>query len=315
MRDVAAKPEMTRASRTREFQPRYILAFEGYRTEVDYFRCVAENRHIVGASSPMDITVLQREEVDAGCSDPVAIVEAVKRNIDAMAQGCHTVDTVCEIARNSAWTVAGITRADPMMAIIDAELRERLGTVADHNGAISSTEKAQEICESAIRDVTGKDVDFSLPEPPEFIPGLDSVCIIIDRDRDSHSARSIDKFVSGCRKYGFRPFITNPCFEFWLMLHFEESIAVDRDMLLKNEMTDGKRFTETELDRIVNGVNPEHRYSKDSMDPFMFIHRIGLAVENSRMYCTDVKCLKGNVGTNLGLLYEDMMGVGGHRFF
>ena len=310
MRDVAKRLETTRTSGGKDNPPRFILAFEGYRTEVDYFKSVAENWDIAGARSPLDITVLQREEIDAGCSGPVSIVEMVKRNVDAMALGHHTVDTICEAARNFGWEIAGITRHDPVMRIIGAKIYERIGPLADDKGAVEDMEMAQSICESVIKEVTGKNVEIAIPDPPEYIPEVDVVCIIIDRDQESHSSRVMDEFVAGCRRYGFRPYITNPCFEFWLMLHFEESIGIDRDELLENRMIGDKRFTEVELDKIVNGVNPEHHYDKANMDPFMFIHRIRLAIRNSRLYCSDVRCLKREVGTNLGLLLEEIMGNG-----
>jgi hypothetical protein len=42
------------------------------------------------------ICVLQREEIDDGCSGPISMLELLKDNIRAMETGTHNVRTMCE---------------------------------------------------------------------------------------------------------------------------------------------------------------------------------------------------------------------------
>ena len=114
----------------------------------------------------------------------------------------------------------------------------------------------------------------------------------------------MDCFISECRKSGFEPYICNPFFEFWLMLHFDEVLEVDRKKLSRNEFVGDRRFTEVKLDEIINGINPDNHYDKTKPDPLMFMHRIGDAVRNNRYYCSDIVRLEHDVGTNLGELFE-----------
>lgn len=58
-------------------------------------------------------------------------------------------------------------------------------------------------------------------------------------------------------------------------------------MLLENPLNNGKRYTETELDRIVKTINPSNSYDKVDYDPMMFIHRIPDAIRTSKLKCKD----------------------------
>ncbi len=50
----------------------------------------------------------------------------------------------------------------------------------------------------------------------------DEFCIIIDRDKHSHNEDSIKNCISWCNENGAHLFFSNPCFEFWLLLHFKD---------------------------------------------------------------------------------------------
>ena len=53
---------------------------------------------------------------------------------------------------------------------------------------------------------------------------IDKICLVIDRDKDSFIStpnnRQYEYVVKTCKKKGFGLYVTNPCFEFWLLLHF-----------------------------------------------------------------------------------------------
>lgn len=306
MRDVTARLNPHRPSGTQRVRSKYIFAFEGYRTEVSYFSGLAENRGIAGINGLVGICVLQREEIDSGCSDPLSMLESLKDNILAMERGRHTVGTMRESVLNEVGMTLGLGRSDEALCRFADRLTERLSGLSDGDGTIDDQDRAVELCRAQMKEFFGRDMVLAIPEPGTYDPEVDRVCVLIDRDRDNHSPQVIDGFVKGCRDAGYEPYICNPCFEFWLMLHFDSVYKVDRRMLEQNPMIGDRRFTEVELDRILKDVNPDYRYDKTELDPLMFMHRIGEAVENSRTFCNDIRCLKHEVGTNLGRLFEDL---------
>ncbi len=53
---------------------------------------------------------------------------------------------------------------------------------------------------------------------------FDRVCFIIDRDKDSFTKEQYDYVLGKCHEHNFGFYLTNPCFEFWLLLHFDDII-------------------------------------------------------------------------------------------
>jgi RloB-like protein len=91
--------------------------------------------------------------------------------------------------------------------------------------------------------------DRSLSSPDEVLKSLeefsaqfqlregDQLWLVIDRDSQTWKARTMSAVAKRCRQKGYFLAVSNPCFELWLLLHFEDvpSQAEDRlNALLKN---------------------------------------------------------------------------------
>lgn len=108
---------------------------------------------------------------------------------------------------------------------------------------------------------------------------FDEICLIVDRDRNSFISRpENDQYqyvLDECKKFGFKFFVTNPNFEFWLLLHFDEVFNLDNDKLLANPKVSAKRrYTEYELCKLYKG------YKKSSYKADELVRNIGVAVRN-----------------------------------
>ena len=96
-------------------------------------------------------------------------------------------------------------------------------------------------------------------------------------------------------------YITNPCFEFWLLLHFDEVFDLDQDKLLENpKITANRRYVEQELRRIWPG------YKKSSYRAEELVKNIDNAINNEKKFCENVEELENSVGSNIGKLIIDM---------
>ena len=137
---------------------------------------------------------------------------------------------------------------------------------------------------------------------PNFFPG-DQLCIIADRDQHSFTEAQYKQLVDADEKKEIRFCITNPCIEFWLLLHFCDASEYDRTILRENKKT-GKR-TQTELylmDKLGGG------YSKRSLHfNLNYKDTVRTAIRNSKNFATDCMALEHEIGTNLGLLIEAML--------
>lgn len=130
---------------------------------------------------------------------------------------------------------------------------------------------------------------------------IDKICLIVDRDKDSFTSAQFDYVIEQCknRKYGI--YITNPCFEFWLLMHFDDVMELDPELLLENpKVSSGRRYCEQELRKRIP------KYSKSKYDAIGLVRNVEKAIRNESLYCENEKELKNTIGSNVGMLIREM---------
>lgn len=72
----------------------------------------------------------------------------------------------------------------------------------------------------------------------------DRFVVVLDRDTDSHTLESLRGICRKCKERGYICCLTNPCFEFWLLLHLVDvqtiCIPEERTRLLSNKKVSKK---------------------------------------------------------------------------
>lgn len=298
MRPIGQRLNVERRSRTKEVARRYFVASEGYVTEVRYFTALGENREIAGISSLVEVVALQRDVCDSGISDPLRIVDLLDCYVRSMKAGHYHIDLIRGMLLDF------VNIADEVWVEICTQIEQKCPEAIDDAYFVTDLDKVLAV----IADVCGEQdrmVDIELPRLLDYREGLDHVCVVVDRDKDSRDGRKIDDFIRECSRFGFEPYISNPCFELWLLMHFEEYDHIDSKKLKQNSMVGSKRFTESELDRIVH-ERCGCRFRKTNYDARIFVQRTEEAIDRSLASCSNLRELKSKVGTNLGLLLSDM---------
>lgn len=135
--------------------------------------------------------------------------------------------------------------------------------------------------------------------------GFDKICLIVDRDKESFLAlpenNQYDYVLRTCQEKGFGFYVSNPCFEFWLLLHFDEVFELDRDKLLENpQVTAKRRYAEYELRKLLPG------YSKSHYNAAALIKRMKIALLNEEAFCEEISDLQEKLGSNIGLLMKEI---------
>ncbi len=121
------------------------------------------------------------------------------------------------------------------------------------------------------------------------------ICFVVDRDKESFTEQQYDYVVERCQEKEFGLYITNPCFEFWLLLHFPDAIELDKERLRENPAVSAKRrYAESELRRRIPG------YRKSKYDALSLVRKIDTALLNQKYFCQDISGLKTKVGSNIG---------------
>lgn len=65
---------------------------------------------------------------------------------------------------------------------------------------------------------------------------IDYICLIVDRDKNSFTSKQYRYVKSKCEIANFKFYVTNPCFEFWLMLHFSNCDDIDKEKIKQNKV-------------------------------------------------------------------------------
>jgi len=133
----------------------------------------------------------------------------------------------------------------------------------------------------------------------------DVFAVVLDRDCGNHSRELMEQCVKLCTTKGYNCYISNPCFEFWLLLHlcdvkleFDESELVT---LLQNPKV-SKRHTKTSKE-----VTTRAEHGKTISAQTFSAHyypNIAHALTRASQFACDYPDLYDSLGTNLPQLFS-----------
>ena len=129
---------------------------------------------------------------------------------------------------------------------------------------------------------------------------IDKLNIVIDRDKQNFKDFQYDEVIEFCKNNNVNLYVSNPTFEFWLMLHFKEVIEEDKDKMLENKYVGSRRYLEKRLHKICN-------YKKSKLNFKDFEPYIKDAIEREKFYKEDLISLKDELGSNVGILIDKML--------
>ncbi len=318
----------------------YYLAFEG-ETEFNYFGIIRDYKEELGIKDNVGCIRLHRFDDEKDETDPKWIKDQVDQFKNGLC-GKYTPRLFLKQAlmkfkdsamkdlspkyRNEEY-VQKCTNLDSKLHDIEEELLE---IISDEEycteGYISDTSETFNLIKKSLKKSFPefKSIIMFMNNPansalsPEDLL-YDRFCVIVDRDYYSDSYRInkeigeqtseyYDNLIDYFENSNVSLYVTNPQFEFWLILHFDK-IRFDEDKMLKNiKIKNSKRYAEETISEYIPG------YSKYSLDKKLFIgsdkkckpilRAIKRIEENG--YETNLKELKNHLGSNIGLLINEM---------
>ncbi|MEN1761202.1 RloB family protein [Anoxynatronum sibiricum] len=137
-----------------------------------------------------------------------------------------------------------------------------------------------------------------LKHDEKFDKGIDRFVIVFDRD----SYKSAEHYVDFIEKSSVDNIlvVTSPCFELWLILHYEDAIekyvVPNKDKLFKNEKISRAHSFTSDLFSEISGSNPKSgsffNKLKDGVD---------LAIMQEKSIEQDILNLATEIGSNVGV--------------
>lgn len=292
---------------------KYFLVYEGSDTEVLYFNAVDSMREDIEINPLIELVPIIRSYSEEGWSNPKKILDRLIENLEESKTKCISYETLLNRIMDYFYETKIITTSrvqaksiwKTMIRFCEMNLQKTLS---------ADVENIENACDLICKELQKEyELEHVISDIPNIIKeggllyaeGFDKICLIVDRDRESFVStpenNQYEYVVDRCKEKDFGLYVTNPCFEFWLLLHFDKVFEVDKNKLLENPKVAAKRrYAEQELRRIWPG------YTKSSYRAEELVKNIDRAIENEKEFCEDVMLLENSVGSNLGKLIENM---------
>lgn len=311
MREKKNFAERTRISKEDRTRKKYFLVFEGNRTEGIYFNTINELKDKIGINPLIEIISIERTYTEEGWSNPKKILEQLLKDLEEIENGKISyktlVDKIIEIIMEDEKISSKILKeisSEKMIENIKNEI-ESLDNIVENveedcefllNMIIKklflTIEEIPNILETVLKNIENKQITYS--------EDIDKMCLIVDRDKKSFKEEQYNYVKEECERKSFKLYVTNPCFEFWLLLHFDEVHLINKEELLENKRASSRvRFVESELKKYFP-------YNKNKYNAELLIEKIDSAIENEKRFCEDIGELKDKLGSNIGLLIKEL---------
>lgn len=252
------------------------LSVEGEVIERRYFEFVRESRETLGIKSVVEIHVLRRGD---SSSSPEKVVELLENYLEV---------------RNNNDFLAEVDKLE--LKHYDKEFIHKYLEAPD---TIDVKEKRQ--FEGFLKE---EQLDLTYLLFLNKFKGSDNgendvFGIVIDRDAGNHSPENMARIFDECDEKGYRCFLTNPRFEFWLLLHVADVKSEYPDELEK--MLD---FNDETVDKhLLEKTGGGKKIQRKTFDTY-FLPNIDTAIERANGLCTSRNELLDQLGSTLGELFE-----------
>ncbi len=307
-----------------------IMAFEGFRTEPNYFHSLKEKR--LFPESKLTLEPLPRDEFKKNDSNPEKVLRFLKFNrrwIESEDGSCPVdlfftkyLRTVVNRFPELKGTFYSSRNFDGTKSRWDFpciyECKDRFYSLLKDKGLINFNsviikdvlEPLNKYMEDAF---PGYDFDRHIGEEAFEKPydmGCNHYAMVVDRDQESFHKNQVEDVSAVCDKEGFLLIISNPNFELWLSMHFKK---YSKDVMMEylHEFADlkykqGKK--NAEIGRDIGPISYLRKFRPDYKkgETFWWLEQsmVERAIANSTELCTEISELKKEIST------EDLSPVG-----
>jgi len=136
----------------------------------------------------------------------------------------------------------------------------------------------------------------------------DELWVVWDREKVNTRKANILKILPECREKNYNIAMTNPLFEFWLLLHVDDITKYDYEILFINDWdtpSKNRRYIDKELSNILtNGYNKKN-FNRNIVTK----ENIYKALEQEKLFETKLEKIMDNLGSNIGDLIRNIFKI------
>lgn len=287
---------------------KYFLVFEGVKTEEIYFNAI---KNKLSHNALVDIIPLIKNNSEAGFSNPEKMLEMIISNLNEQQSQVFSYQTLTDwiiayIKDNNILNIQEKTLKDILIKICKEKIKVKPEDTVKQINLNNKLERILKFLEDYVLYKWKSNIEEIIEEiiesgKIEYVNGYDEIAIIADRDRGSFTVEQYEKLVKDCNRKKIKLFITNPCFEFWLLMHFDAVKTINCKTMLQNPKISGNiTFCHDVLRNTFDG------YKKEKYNAVLLMSKLSTAINNEKLFCEDIIGLKTNIGSNIGLLIEEL---------
>ena len=306
-----SKPFGKRSSAdNKELMPKvkYFLTFEGEKTEVQYFSGVANFKKELGINTLFTIVPLERHYEEISWSNPCKFIFSLIKTLEESSTGQMSIESIVKYSVDYIIDDLRLINrykknlsdfSEELYAKIEADFGYKREDIGYDQDTILEC-----ICEYLCGVFPHEFTEISIDNVQQYLseqelyynPEIDKVCLIVDRDPLSFFTDQYNLLVNACSRKNFSLYVSNPCFELWLLMHYSIVNELDPKMMLENN----NRFLEKELKKQL----PAYKKRKIHFDKL--ITKIDDAISNAQFFCEDTVKLESELGSNVSLLLKEL---------
>ena len=255
------------------------LSVEGTKTEISYFTWIHRYREALNIRSVVHLSVLLRYDTE---SDPDHVLALLTDYLNLREEGITAEQLHDLLPDPNGFTLRQI------QDYLD-------GTGAEHDRMRLDEEIRLKGIERQYR---------YQKELSDYQGESDVFAIVIDRDCQSHTAETLMRIFQQCEAKGVSCFLTNPCFEFWLLLHvcdIDSSDSELMDKLLQNKKISNKHTYVSKM------LSEYARHSKKITEEAFcryYLPNVDSAIARADHFPQKKEKLLTQVGSNLPQLFR-----------
>ena len=252
------------------------LSVEGSKTEAQYLNFIEEYRDQLGINAIVHIEVLKKYDTK---SDPENVLELLEEYVQ-------------------------LREDEKFGEIIDTLHFKKYSTefiksyLENPSGL---TKKERNRFEAALRE---EQIDLLyLCFLNQYKTEDDSFGIVIDRDCGSHAVQKMKEVVKRCKEKNYLCYITNPCIEFWQLLHVSD-VATEYSELLEDILQNKKDANDnTFVSNLLHEKTGERKSIQAKSFKKYYLPNVDLAIERAKGFSSGDRLLE-ELCSNLGEFIE-----------
>lgn len=259
------------------------ISAEGTSTEVCYFTYIEKYREQLGIDALVHIEVLRKYDTN---SDPQNVLELLEEY---------------EQLRGNRLFKKQLDELE-----LEGYSSEFIGSYLNDPHSLPDKERRQFEGVLRVKQVALLYLDFL-----SRYHGEDDVfAIVIDRDRNSGNIKSdmarinqIINVIGKCEEKGYQCYITNPCFEFWLLLHISDVATEYADQL--DDFLDN--IVDAQKNSFVSNLLCKKTGNRKNIQQKVFeqyyLPNVDVAIDRAKRFASKDE-LMDKIGSNIGELFE-----------